>query len=158
MRCTVNNKIYNYLKMARKVLSDECKKEIKDGTVLTYGSTNEKECDIIYIHVRGKIKPVANKKEYKQESKQLKENTIKQVSKIFKTYDWINSHHIFTCDFTEKGILYNKPFRFKYKIYVKPNIRQRFIKMYQDNIMGIVTSINSIIDSECKKVGFEIIK
>lgn len=143
--------------MTSKVLANEYKEEIKDGTVLTYGSPNEKECDIISIHVRGKIKPVEDKKEYKQESKQLKENTIKRVSKIFNTYDWINPHHIFTCDFTEKGILYNKPFRFKYQVYVKPNERQP-LNSYKTCILDIATNINRIIDTECKDMGFEIIK
>ena len=118
------NKNTNQLKMTSKVLSNEYKEDIKDGTILTYGSLNEKECDVISIHVRGKIKPIENKKDYKLESKQLKENTIKHATKVFNGCDWINPHHIFTCDFTEKGILYNKPFRFKYQVYVKPNTKE----------------------------------
>lgn len=143
--------------MTSKVLTNEYKENIKDGTVMTYGSLNENECDVISINVRGKIKPVINKKDYKEDSKQLKENTIKQVNTVFETFDWINNHHIFTCDFTEKGILYNKPFRFKYQVYVKPNTKEP-LKKHRPNILDITTKINRIIDTECGKVGFEIIK
>lgn len=151
------NKNTNQLKMTSKVLSNEYKEDIKDGTILTYGSLNEKECDVISIHVRGKIKPIENKKDYKLESKQLKENTIKHATKAFNGCDWINPHHIFTCDFTEKGILYNKPFRFKYQVYVKPNTKES-LSVYKPEILNITKTINSIIDDECKKIGFEIIK
>jgi hypothetical protein len=143
--------------MTSKVLTNEYKENINDGTIMTYGSLNEKECDIISINVRGKIKAIEKKKDYKEDSKQLKENTIKQVDNIFETFDWINSHYIFTCDFTEKGILYNKPFRFKYQVYVKPNERQP-LGTYKDGIMDITNKINTIINNECSKVGFEIIK
>lgn len=143
--------------MTSKVLTNEYKKNINDGTIMTYGSLNEKECDIISINVRGKIKAIEKKKDYKEESKQLKENTIKQVNNVFDTFDWINNHHIFTCDFTEKGILYNKPFRFKYQVYVKPNTREP-LDAYKPNILDITTRINRIINTECSKVGFEIIK
>lgn len=143
--------------MTSKVLTNEYEEKINDGTVLTYGSPNEKECDIISIHVKGRIKPTEDKKDYKQDSRQLKENTIKHVAKLFNGCDWINPHHIFTCDFTERGILYNKPFRFKYQVYVKPNVRGS-INAYKDHILDITTEINGIIDGECKRVGFEIIK
>ena len=143
--------------MTSKVLTNEYKEYINDGTILTYGSLNEKECDIISINVRGKIKPVENKKEYKAESKQLKDNTIKYVGRLFNGYDWIGPHHIFTCDFTEKGIIYNKPFRFKYQVYVKPKIKDPLVS-YKTEILNITKNINSIIDNECKKIGFEIIK
>ena len=143
--------------MTSKVLTNEYKEDIHDGTIMTYGSLNEKECDIISINVRGRIKPIEKKKDYKVESKQLKENTIKHVSSVFENCDWINTHHIFACDFTEKGILYNKPFRFKYQVYVKPNERQP-LNSYKEGIMDIATKINRIIDTECKDVGFEIIK
>lgn len=143
--------------MTSRLLTNEYKENINDGTTLTYGSLNEKVCDIISINVRGRIKPLEKKKDYKEESKQLKDNTIKKVSEVFKTFDWINEHYIFTCDFTEKGILYNKPFRFKYQVYVKPNDRQP-LTMYKPGIMDITGKINRIIGSECKEVGFEIIK
>lgn len=143
--------------MASRLLTNEYKENINDGTTLTYGSLNEKVCDIISINVRGRIKPLEKKKDYKEESKQLKDNTIKKVGEVFKTFDWINEHYIFTCDFTEKGILYNKPFRFKYQVYVKPNDRQP-LTMYKPGIMDITGKINRIIGSECKDVGFEIIK
>jgi len=143
--------------MASRLLTNEYKENINDGTTLTYGSLNEKVCDIISINVRGRIKPLEKKKDYKEESKQLKDNTIKKVGEVFKTFDWINEHYIFTCDFTEKGILYNKPFRFKYQVYVKPNYRQP-LAMYKPGIMDITGKINTIIGSECKEVGFEIIK
>ncbi len=143
--------------MTSKVLTNEYKENINDGTIVTYGSLNEKECDVISINVRGRIKPIENKKEYKEESKQLKENTIKRVNKIFENFNWINGHHIFACDFTEKGILYNKPFKFKYQVYVKPNERQS-LNSYKEGILDIATKINRIIDTECKDVGFEIIK
>lgn len=143
--------------MASRLLTNEYKENINDGTTLTYGSLNEKVCDIISINVRGRIKPLEKKKDYKEESKQLKDNTIKKVGEVFKTFDWINEHYIFTCDFTEKGILYNKPFRFKYQVYVKPNDRQP-LTMYKPGIMDITGKINRIIGSECKEVGFEIIK
>ena len=90
--------------MNSKILTNEYKENIGDGTVMTYGSLNEKSCDIISINVRGKIRAIEKKKEYKEESKQLKENTIKRVNKAFENFDWVNKHHIFTCDFTEKGI------------------------------------------------------
>ena len=143
--------------MASRLLTNEYKENINDGTTLTYGSLNEKVCDIISINVRGRIKPLEKKKDYKEESKQLKDNTIKKVGEVFKTFDWINEHYIFTCDFTEKGILYNKPFRFKYQVYVKPNDRQP-LTTYKAGIMDITGKINRIIGSECKDVGFEIIK
>lgn len=143
--------------MASRLLTNEYKENINDGTTLTYGSLNEKVCDIISINVRGRIKPLEKKKDYKEESKQLKDNTIKKVGEVFKTFDWINEHYIFTCDFTEKGILYNKPFRFKYQVYVKPNDRQP-LTMYKPGILDITGKINRIIGSECKEVGFEIIK
>lgn len=143
--------------MASRLLTNEYKENINDGTTLTYGSLNEKVCDIISINVRGRIKPLEKKKDYKEESKQLKDNTIKKVGEVFKTFDWINEHYIFTCDFTEKGILYNKPFRFKYQVYVKPNDRQP-LTTHKAGIMDITGKINAIIGSECKEVGFEIIK
>lgn len=143
--------------MTSKVLTNEYKEKFEDGTVLTYGSPNEKECDIISIHVRGRIKPTENKKDYKPDSKQLKDNTIRGVGGLFGECDWIEPHHIFTCDFTEKGILYNKPFRFKYQVYVKPNVRKP-INTYRNNIVNMTSEINKIIDCECKRVGFEIIK
>ena len=143
--------------MASRLLTNEYKENINDGTTLTYGSLNEKVCDIISINVRGRIKPLEKKKDYKEESKQLKDNTIKKVGEVFKTFDWINEHYIFTCDFTEKGILYNKPFRFKYQVYVKPNDRQP-LTAHKAGIMDITGKINRIIGSECKEVGFEIIK
>ena len=143
--------------MTSKVLTNEYKENINDGTVMTYGSLNEKSCDTISINVRGKIKPVENKKEYREESKQLKENTIKEVNKVFENFNWINEHHIFTCDFTEKGIMYNKPFRFKYQVYLKPNTRGP-LNTYRDNILDVATKINQVINAECQEVGFEIIK
>lgn len=143
--------------MTSKVLANEHKEKIKDGTVLTYGSLNENECDIISMNVRGKIKPLENKREYKQESKQLKENTIKHVNQMFGECDWINPHYIFTCDFTEKGILHNKPFRFKYQVYVKPNVKEP-LNVYKGQILDIAKDINNIIGNECREIGFEIIK
>lgn len=143
--------------MTSKVLTNEYREKFEDGTILTYGSLNERECDIISINVRGKIKPVEDKKDYKQESKQLKENTIKNVTRAFDELEWINPHHIFTCDFTEKGILYNKPFRFKYQVYVKP-FTKNSLNCYKTEILNIARNINNIIDTECKKIGFEIIK
>lgn len=143
--------------MTSKVLTNEYKEDMGDGTVMTYGSLNEKSCDIISINVRGRIKPIEKKKEYKEESKQLKENTIKRVNKIFENFNWINDHHIFACDFTEKGIIHNKPFKFKYQVYVKPNTREP-LNTYRDNILDVTTKINQIINTECQEVGFEIIK
>lgn len=143
--------------MASRLLTNEYKENINDGTTLTYGSLNEKVCDIISINVRGRIKPLEKKKDYKEESKQLKDNTIKKVGEVFKTFDWINEHYIFTCDFTEKGILYNKPFRFKYQVYVKPNTREP-LSSYRGSILDVTAKINKIIDTECQEVGFEIIK
>lgn len=143
--------------MNSKILTNEYKENIGDGTVMTYGSLNEKSCDIISINVRGKIRAIEKKKEYKEESKQLKENTIKRVNKAFENFDWINKHHIFTCDFTEKGIIYNKPFRFKYQVYVKPNTREP-LSSYRGSILDVTAKINKIIDTECQEVGFEIIK
>lgn len=143
--------------MNSKVLTNEYKEDIGDGTVMTYGSLNENACDVISINVRGKIKPIEKKKEYKEESKQLKENTIKRVNKVFDTFNWINEHHIFACDFTEKGIIYNKPFRFKYQVYVKPNTREP-LNTYRGNILDVATKINQVINTECQEVGFEIIK
>ena len=143
--------------MASRLLTNEYKENMCDGTVMTYGSPNEKTCDIISINVRGRIKPIEKKKEYKEESRQLKENTIKRVNKIFENFNWINEHHIFACDFTEKGIIYNKPFRFKYQVYLKPNTRES-LDTYKPNILDITTRINRIINTECNKVGFEIIK
>jgi hypothetical protein len=143
--------------MASKVLTNEFKENMCDGTVLTYGSLNENECDVITINVRGKIKAIENKKDYGNQSKRLKDNTIKHVSSAFDKIEWVNKHYIFTCDFTEKGIIYNKPFRFKYQVYIKPNTRQP-LTAYKFKIMEITSSINTIISDECKKIGFEIIK
>ena len=130
--------------MNSKILTNEYKENIGDGTVMTYGSLNEKSCDIISINVRGKIRAIEKKKEYKEESKQLKENTIKRVNKAFENFDWVNKHHIFTCDFTEKGIIYNKPFRFKYQVYVKPNTREP-LSSYRGSILDVTAKINKII-------------
>lgn len=142
--------------MTSKVLTNEYKKNISDGTVLTYGTPNEIECDIISINVRGRIKATENKRTYKEESKQLKQGTIKQVVKIFNECDWITPHHIFTCEFTEKGILFNKPFRFKYQVYVKP-ITKEPLDTYHDRIVNMAKVINSTIDTECRKNGFEMV-
>lgn len=143
--------------MSSKLLTHEYKENLPDGTTLSYGSMNEKSCDIISINVRGRLKATEKKNDFNTQAKQLKENTIKQVANVFETCEWINSHYIFTCDFTEKGILYNKPFRFKYQAYVKPTTREPIVT-YKDGIFGIVGKINGIIADECRKVSFMMAK
>ena len=140
--------------MNSKILPNEHKEKLNDGTTLTYGNTKD---NVVSINVRGYIKPVENKKDYKEESKQLKETTIRKANKVLENTDWIQNHFIFTCDFTERGIIHNKPFRFKYRIYVKPNTREP-LNTYRGNILDVATKINQVINTECQEVGFEIIK
>lgn len=143
--------------MTSKVLTNEYKENINDGTIMTYGSPNEKECDVISIGVRGRMKPTVERKDYKEYSKQLKSITIVKATKLLNNCDWIHNHYIFACDFTEKGIMFNKSFRFKYQIYIKPLERQ-CLSSYQDKIEKIITIVNGNLGEDCASLGFEVIK
>ena len=143
--------------MSSKFLTNEHKRDLEDGTTVTYGTTNENDSTVISIMVRGKMRPVEQQKDYINESKELKESTLKMGNRVLGACNWTQKHYIFTCDFTERGITHNKPFRFKYRIYIKP-LEKRPIEYYRQSILNMVHTINNSIIQTANRLGFEFVK
>ena len=128
--------------MITKTLANEYKKEIENIGTLYYSSPNEKKCDVISITMKGKFSPTIEKKEYSKDLKYAKNKFIEEGNKIIKNNTWYNAHYIFTTDFTENGIQYNKKTKYKYQLYIKPNTKDN-IETYEENIMNIIGNLNN---------------
>ena len=139
--------------MNSKVLPNEHKKEIENIGTLYYGSPNEKTCDVISITLRGKFKPIVESKNYEKNSIRVKHMFIASGTDLLNSLTWMNKHYIFTADFTEKGITYGKPNKFKYQLFVKPN-KPKTIDEYEGDVFTLTTTLNRYLGKCFEENGF----
>lgn len=139
--------------MNSKVLPNEHKTEIENIGTLYYGSPNEKTCDVISVTLKGKFKPTSESKNYEKNSARAKHMFIASGTEHLNSLSWIDNHYIFTADFTEKGISYGKPNKYKYQLFIRPN-EPKTIEEYRDSVFTLTNTLNGCLGESLKENGF----
>lgn len=151
------NNVYILKNVNSKVLLNEYNTNLGDGTTLYYGTKNESECDTISITVKARFKPIIDKKDYQKEIKACKIKFMKLGNKLLKNVQWINDYYILTSDFTERGIIFNKPCKLKYQIYVT-TIEKNTLNYFVEYITKLCNEMNVLLCDCLDEFGFEINK
>lgn len=139
--------------MNSKVLTNEYKEEIENIGTLYYGSPNEKTCDVISMTLKGKFKPTQESKNYEKNSIRARHMFITSGTEHLDSLSWLNNHYIFTADFTEKGISYGKPNKFKYQLFVRPS-QPKTIEEYKGDVFTLTTTLNGYLGKSFEENGF----
>ena len=139
--------------MNSKVLPNEHKTEIENIGTLYYCSPNEKTCDVISVTLKGKFKPTSESKNYEKNSARAKHMFIASGTEHLNSLSWIDNHYIFTADFTEKGISYGKPNKYKYQLFIRPN-EPKTIEEYRDSVFTLTNTLNGCLGESLKENGF----
>lgn len=139
--------------MNSKVLPNEYKTEIENIGTLYYGSPNEKTCDVISMTLKGKFKPTSESKNYEKNSARARHMFVASGTECLNSLPWIDSHYIFTTDFTEKGISYGKPNKYKYQLFVRPN-KPKTIEEYKGDVFNLTATLNGYLGKSFEENGF----
>ena len=139
--------------MNSKVLPNEYKTEIENIGTLYYGSPNEKTCDVISMTLKGKFKPISESKNYEKNSARARHMFVASGTEYLNGLSWIDNHYIFTADFTEKGISYGKPNKYKYQLFVRPN-KPKTIEEYKGDVFNLTTTLNGYLGKSFEENGF----
>lgn len=139
--------------MNSKVLTNEHKTEIENIGTLYYGSPNEKVCDVISMTLKGRFKPTYESKNYEKNSTRARHMFIASGTEHLNTLPWMNSHYIFTADFTEKGITFGRANKFKYQLFVKPN-EPKTLDEYKGDVFSLTDTLNRYLGQSLEENGF----
>ena len=108
--------------MNSRVLKNEIKIDISKNQKLFYGTEPNGQYDIVSVKMKGKYKPVGEKKDYTDDIPNMKYNIIYIVSDFLNKLaedNVIEKHHIFAFDITEKGVTKGRRYKFKYTLYYR---------------------------------------
>jgi len=139
--------------MNSKVLTNEHKEEIENVGTLYYGSPNEKSCDVISMTMKGKFEPTHESSNFEKNSIRARHMFVTSGTEYLNSLLWMDSHYIFTADFTEKGISYGKPNKYKYQVFVRPN-EPKTIEEYKGDVFTLATTLNGYLGRSFEENGF----
>ena len=139
--------------MNSKVLTNEYREGIENIGTLYYGSPNEKTCDVISMTMKGKFKPILESNSYDKNSARARHMFVASGTEYLNSLPWIDNHYIFTADFTEKGITYGNPNKYKYQLFVRPN-EPKTIEEYRGDVFTLTTTLNGYLGKSFEENGF----
>lgn len=137
--------------------SKEYKLNTSDNFKAIYGSVNKETSDVIYIRVRGKVKPNQKQDNYSNDVLEFKSSLIDYIGVMVGSMNSIlNKNYIFDVELTEKCITYKKSSHIKYDLYVIP-IKSINLESFYDTALDITNKVNKFIIDKLSIIDFDVV-
>ena len=138
-----------------KIVEDERVVDLGDGFTMFYGSKDSASCDVIEVSVKGFFTPVSERTNYQADAASVCKAMQGKISGFLLKAGGIDSHHIVTTDFTERGIRMGKRCKLKYQMYIRP-LDKGPIDSHGGLVIGIVSEVNRILSDTLSEFGFSV--